>query len=382
MLSIFKKNSPDVKKPSMAVIEIPQSMLSIRSEIEPQHIVSAKMMARKGQLKNLQRIYRLFRQEDDSVASACDVRQEALKAANMTFSTDGLSQTQVDYFNGLIKRFGANYCDMLLDLKLTGVLFRQVEYDFIGGQYVPTGYQKYPDADLNLVDGVPVPFKDGKPMSINPAQFISIYRDDHVLYSILRYHVFQFFAINNWAQFTETYGKPPRIAKYRPGTTETEKQALWEMLKNFGTDLAAMVSDNINIDFADYMNKTSSSDLYHTLCEFCDSRITGRILGNTLTTKSVETGGSYAQAKVHNLVREDILAGDCRDLDTFLTAHFTMLNKLNFGGEEIDVKIQPKADINLLERIQIDNILWNQIGIEFPEDYWYNTYRVPAPEKK
>lgn len=380
MLSIFRKKSPDIKKPSMAIVEIPQSMLSIRSEIDPQHIVSAKMMVRRGHLKNLLRVYRLFKQEDDSVASACDVRQEALRAANITFSTEGLSRTQVDYFNALIKRFSADYCNMLLDLKFTGVLFRQIEYEFEGGRYTPVRYQEYPNANLRLIDDVPVPYKDDKPMSLNPAQFISMWRDDQAFYSILRYHVFQFFAINNWAQFTETYGKPPRIAKYRPGTTDAEKETLWNMLKNFGTDLAAMVSDNITIDFADYMNKQASSDLYQNLCEFCDARITGRILGNTLTTKAVDTGGSYAQAKVHELVREDILSGDCRDLDAFLTEHFTMLNRLNFGGGEIDVIVQPKVEINLLERIQVDNILWNNIGLKFPIDYWYNTYRVPFPE--
>ena len=92
-------------------------------------------------------------------------------------------------------------------------------------------------------------------------------------------------------------------------------------------------------------------------------------------------GGSYAQAKVHNLVRQDILAGDCRDLDVFLTNHFTTLNHINFGPQTIEVTVRPPHELNLLERIQIDSKLYTEVGLEFPAEYWYNTYRVPAPER-
>ncbi len=382
MLSMFKRTKEKITPPTLTAVEIPESTFSLRSEIAPHQILSAKTMRKRGHLKPLLGIYRIYREEDDSVASACDTRQEALKAAHIAFSTDGLTDTQISYFNGLIKRFGARYCGMLLDMKLTSTLFRQIEYDIEDGFYTPVDYIEYPDADLRLVNNKPIPFHEGKPIDINLAKFISLYRDDHIFYSIMRYHVFQIFAINNWAQFTETFGKPPRIAKYRPGTTQTEKEQLWEMLQNFGTDLAAMVSENVTIDFADFVNKTGSADLYDRLCEYCDDRITRRILGNTLTTKAVSTGGSYAQAQVHEMVRTDILAGDCRDLDIFLTEHFSMLNAINFGGGEIDVIVQPKTKVNLMERIQIDNMLWNNIGIDFPEDYWHQTYGVPAPEKK
>lgn len=382
-MSIFSAFSrkPAEQKPTLTAAEIPQSTFNIRNLITPDDILNSKTYRNMGQLKNILKTYQTFREEDDGVASACDVRTEALKAAVVSFVHEGLSQAQVDYFDALIKRFGALYCDLLLELKFTGVLFRQIQYELIDGLYWPTEYIEYPNADLRLFSGHIYPVNSGKPIDISPLQFIALHRPKEVFYSILRYTAFYSFAINNWAQFTETYGKPPRIAKYKPGTSAAEKDQLWEMLQNFGTDLAAMVSENVVIDFADFVNKNANADLYRTLCDYCDDRITRRILGNTLTTKAVSTGGSYAQASIHELVRSDILAGDCRDLDIFLTDHFNMLNAINFGAGELDVTVRPKDKINLLERIQVDEKLYNSIGIDFPEGYWHNTYGVPMEGK-
>lgn len=68
----------------------------------------------------------------------------------------------------------------------------------------------------------------------------------------------------------------------------------------------------------------------------------------------------------------------CRDLDLLITEHFKILNTINFGGGEIEVTVRPKDKINLLERIQIDTALHNNIGIDFPDDYWHSTYGVPV----
>ena len=379
IFSFAKKTDP--KKPSLTSVTIPQSTFSIRYSISPDAILNARTSLQMGKLAPILRIYDTFLSEDDSAGDGVDVRSEALKSAVVSFNQAGLSSQQIDYFNAIIKRFGVHLSDMLLQYKLTGVLFRQIAYNFDGSTYMPSEYISYPDADLRILDKRLAAYNEDHPLPSDPLKFVALLRGKAILYSAVKYNVFFSFALNNWAQFTETFGKPPRIAKYKPGTTEAEKTQLWEMLQNFGTDMAAMVSDNVVIDFADFNSKNVSADLYSKLCEFCDDRITRRILGNTLTTKAVATGGSYAQAKVHNLVRGDILAGDCRDLDTFLSEHFTLLNNINFGPQTIEVTVTPATDINLLERIQIDSKLYNEIGIDFPDDYWYQTYGIQPPAK-
>ena len=115
-----------------------------------------------GQLKNILKTYQTFREEDDGVASACDVRTEAMKAAVVSFSHEGLSHAQIDYFDAIIKQYGALYCDLLLDLKFTGVLFRQIQYELIDGLYWPAEYIEYPNADIRLFSGHIYPVNSGK----------------------------------------------------------------------------------------------------------------------------------------------------------------------------------------------------------------------------
>jgi phage gp29-like protein len=378
-LSAFAKK-PETK-PSITSIAIPQSTFNVRALLEPDTILNARNMLIMGRYSPMLKAYATFLDEDDAGASAADVRSEALKSASVAFSSPGISQAQIDYFNAILDRFGVILMDMLLEYKFAGVLFRQINYEFANGLYYPVSYTSYPHADLRLHNNHITAFNGSKPLELSPIKFIALHRNKAVLYSVIKYNVFFTFALNNWGQFCETFGKPPRIAKYKPGTTDSEKNELWAMLQNFGTDLAAMVSDNVVIDFADFVNKSGSADLFRTLCDFCDDRITRRILGNTLTTKAVGDGGSYAQAKVHNLVRGDILAGDCRDLDAFLSQHFTQLNNINFGPGKIKVKVNPAKDVNLLERIQVDSKLYNEIGLDFPDNYWYDTYGIPQPAK-
>lgn len=375
------KNTTKTKQnpPSLSVQQVPQSSFYVRAQMTPDAIIQAKNAKDKGELLPLLRLYNLMLIEDLSCASAVDVRTEALKSAVCRIENSNLTPTQDEYFKLVIRRFYPEYCEMLIELKLTGSLFRQIEYSLTDNLYYPAAYTPYPLADLRLQDNNLVLFSKNKPQPIDPIRFLTDSKSPGALYSTLKYYVFYSFALNNWAQFTETYGKPPRLARYSPGTTEVEKAELWRMLQNFGSDLAAMISENVKLEFTDFNSKSASVDLYSRLVEFCDDRITRRILGQTLTTKSVGDGGSYAQAKVHNLVRHDILSGDLRDLDSLISSHLTRLNRINFNNDEINVTLSLPQSVDLSQRILIDEKLFNSIGIDFPENYWHDTYGITKP---
>jgi hypothetical protein len=374
------KTTAPTTPPSLSIRQVPQSTFMVRAQMTPDAIIQAKNARDKGELLPIKRLYNLMLIEDLSCASAVDVRLEALKSAVCRIENTNLLNMQQEYFKLVIRRFYPVFCEMLIQLKLTGSLFRQIEYNFTDALYYPSAYTDYPLADLRLQDGSLQLYSKGKPDTFDYLHFISAVKDPGALYSTLKYYVFYSFALNNWAQFTETYGKPPRLARYAPGTSEVEKSELWRMLQNFGSDLAAMISENVKLEFADFSSKSASVDLYSRLVEFCDDRITRRILGQTLSTKSVGDGGSYAQAKVHNLVRQDILSGDLRDLDALISSHLTQLNYINFNADEINVSLSLPQAVDLSQRIVIDEKLYNTIGIEFPENYWYDTYGIPNPQ--
>ena len=158
IFSAFAKK-PEAQKPSrITAVAIPESSFNLRQSMTPSTIINARSYQDRGQYGPILKAYQTFMMEDDSVASTVDVRAEALKAALVTISTEGLSQVQLDYFDALIRELGALWSDQLLELKLTGVLFRQIEYEIRDGLYWPKAYLEYPNADLRLVEGKILPF--------------------------------------------------------------------------------------------------------------------------------------------------------------------------------------------------------------------------------
>jgi phage gp29-like protein len=130
-------------------------------------------------------------------------------------------------------------------------------------------------------------------------------------------YLFQSFTLKDWAIFAEAYGQPLRLGKYDPGASEADKQALLEAVLNIGADFGAIVPSRTAIEFI-HAQLTGSLDLYERRADWLDRQCSKIVLGQTGTTDSSE-GSGYAQAKVHDDVREDIADSDAEQLGATLT---------------------------------------------------------------
>jgi phage gp29-like protein len=336
---------------------------------------------RNGSLQKLNILYNKLWEADANLAACIDTRTEALKSKQPVLQTE-LSQQQTEYLLQVQREFYPMLVDAIIEYKLKGYMFKQIEYEQRQDGFIyPTSLLSYKYADLRASNNKLVLYHNDKPKSLADFKFFAFLNNRSILQPLLKYYIFKSFAINNWASFTEIFGKPMRIGKYKPGATKTEKDQLWEMLQNAGTDLAAMISENVVMDFVDNQNKAASSNLYNDLLKFCEDTTTKRILGQTLTSNAEKTG-SFAQAKEHDMVRRDILSGDARDLTLLINHFYSNLMQINFGNYKVATTIDVSPEIDLLERVQIDRTLANEIGIEFPEDYWHKTYKVPDPREQ
>ena len=373
LFDIFKN-----KKVSIHKVEIAQSETFYRENITPSSIRQAISDADTGKLKAIQNLYDLLYKNDDNLASDTDVRTEAIKTAQYNLPKD-ITVEQKKYFTSFLNKHLPDLIDHVMDLKLRGVIFRQILYtQKADGLYYVQKFEDYQNLDLRIINNELQLFVDDKVAVLSPEQIIKKFNNYPVYESLLKYYAFVSFALNNWASFMETYGKPIRIGKYRAGTAPDEKNNLWNMVKSLGTDLAAVISENTMIEFVEHKNVSSSSNLYKDLLCFCRESVTKRILGQILTTTSQQTG-SYAQAKVHDLVRQDILHGDLRDAGLYISEICTLLNNLNFNTDEIVISLNQIKNISLTERIAIDTQLSSLIKID--DDYYYDTYGVPKPSK-
>ncbi len=126
--------------------------------------------------------------------------------------------------------------------------------------------------------------------------------------------MFKAFTQRDWAIFTQTYGQPVRIGKFRSGASNEDKNTLFRAVANIAGDCAAIVPEGMSIEFIESKNVGSGSDLYEKRSDWLDRQLSKAVLGQTGTTDTKSGGLGDGGNKVHGDVREDIETADCKAL--------------------------------------------------------------------
>ena len=192
-------------------------------------------------------------------------------------------------------------------------------------------------------------------------------------------YLFANYTIKDWVMFCEIYGMPVRIGKYESGASKDDKTALKAALRAIGTDAAGIISKNTEIEFVDSRG-TTNSDLYHQLIQFCNKEISKAMLGQTLTA-DVGDKGSYAAAKTHNEIREDLLRADARAMAK--TIRHQLLRPwvyFNYGFDAavpgFDAVWDDDDDLN--EKADwVDKIL-NRVAV--PKKWLFEQFKIPEAQ--
>lgn len=170
------------------------------------------------------------------------------------------------------------------------------------------------------------------------------------------YYMFKNFDIKNWISFLEVYGHPMRVGKYGKTATSDDKKALLRAVMNIGADAAAIISEDMQIEFIKNENK-STTDAFQSSAAYFDQAISKIVLGQTTTTDAIS--GGHAVSKEHNEVRLDIAKSDANQLAAVLKKYLVKpIIDLNFGVQENypDIKIgnaEPEDVKSLVDAINI-----------------------------
>lgn len=122
--------------------------------------------------------------------------------------------------------------------------------------------------------------------------------------------MFKAFTQRDWAIFTQTYGQPIRVGKYHSGATEQDKKTLFRAVANIAGDCAAIIPQDMLIEFIESGNVAAGAELYENRADWLDRQISKAVLGQTTTTDAVS--GGHAVSQEHRLVQEDIETADCK----------------------------------------------------------------------
>lgn len=180
-----------------------------------------------------------------------------------------------------------------------------------------------------------------------------------------------------WARFLERHGSPLVVGK-TVGDVEVMADALAKLV-NAGV---AAFGDQ---DSVDAMSPGNAGAAFDTFSAAVDKRIQKCILGQTLTT-DVQGGGSFAAAKIQNMVREDRVVSDLRLIQPTLQRIVNAITWLNFPDADAPAIIFERGENLSVERAERDAKLVQAGVLRLTPKYLLDRYdfeegdfEVPAP---
>lgn len=184
--------------------------------------------------------------------------------------------------------------------------------------------------------------------------------------------------MGDWARFCNIFGMPIREYTYDAGDEEARK-ALIREARAQGTNAVYIHPKESELKLLEAANKTGTSDLYKTFADYWDSKISIRVLGNTLTTDAKETG-TQALGTVHK-EEESEMNDDDRDfiLDILNYQMRDIFAALGFNVEGGEFVYAKKDKVDTMKQIDIVQKC-AALGLPIDDDYLYETFGITRPE--
>lgn len=293
--------------------------------------------------------------EKKEIQIICD-DEEIAKNFKAVFNPDIVSQILETYLYGL-NVFEINYKerDGLIYPRLVQRDFRQFKFNDAGEFVFVAGgsEQKIP------------PFK--VVYALNRANFRKTYGDGLIkkLYFPVK---MKNASLKFWFRFLERFGSPWAVAKtsFDPDELANEVQAM-------------LSGDSAVIDTEEELTliQPSTNVDFTKLPTYLDNQISKAILGANLTSDIRE--GSYAAAKTHNEIREDLAANDGKILEFVLNKAIGFFKEINAYKGEIEAKIYDEDAPNA-ERASRDKTLFD-MGFVPTAKYISKIYNIELDEK-
>ena len=96
-----------------------------------------------------------------------------------------------------------------------------------------------------------------------------------------------------------------------------------------------MISKSTEIEFVEATSRSGGANPYQLMAEFCNREMSKAVLGQTLTTDTSGSTGTYAAARVHGQVRQDLVKADAQALAATLREQLLRpLVGFNFGWDK------------------------------------------------
>lgn len=185
-----------------------------------------------------------------------------------------------------------------------------------------------------------------------------------------------------WMVLAEKFGVPSVIGRYPAHFTDADVHNLVRALTNLQQDSVAAVPADTKVEL-ESIRVGEKGSFFRELLDFMNAEISKTVLGGTLT-QEVGKVGSYAAAKTHQEVRQEIIEADARLLQTTLNSTLIRwLTDFNYGPKVT----APSFVIDYLpprgtpEFAQVLKTL-SEMGYRVPERFIARTFGLPEEEQE
>lgn len=150
------------------------------------------------------------------------------------------------------------------------------------------------------------------------------------LQSVYFYSVFKRTGYRFWSVFLDKFGSPTLVAKHPKNATDPEINKIYDIIAAYQQETGVIIPEDFVVEMLEA--KRSGGASYGEFIDSCNREVSKGILGQNLTTEV--SGGSYAAANVHMMIRADILENDARLEMTAWDRLIRWAVDLNFADEK------------------------------------------------
>jgi phage gp29-like protein len=186
--------------------------------------------------------------------------------------------------------------------------------------------------------------------------------------------------IKQWLRYCEK-GSGSVVSRYNDGAAKDEKNNALDAARAVNEESAVAVPSKFQIEVMEHVRQSMGNAHEGLVDGLCNNAIYRVILGQTLTSRGSDGGGSRALGDVHNQVRAEKKEADAKFLMSVVNRSmvpaivlfkFGPTARLPLWTIDYDPKRDLSADSIIHERL-------NGMGLPMSKKFFYENYQIPEP---
>lgn len=187
-------------------------------------------------------------------------------------------------------------------------------------------------------------------------------------------------SVKQWLRLLEK-GAGSVVARYPGGAGESEQMKALDAARAINEESSVALPDKFTVEVLEHVRTGMGSAYREMVDDFCNNEIARVILGQTLTSRGSEGGGSRALGEVHERVAGRKTEVDAKSLmlavNTQLVWPLTLFNHGVMSRPPVWViDYEPGADLDSMSKVL--ERLW-RMRVPLKRDYVFNTFNLPEP---